>query len=62
MELLHVNIPSWSDLWVHWRPELMLVITFLVALLSDLVVRGRRPAVPFTVSLVGLVASGVVAV
>ncbi|MCP4572562.1 MAG: NADH-quinone oxidoreductase subunit N [bacterium] len=62
MELLHVNIPNWSDLATHWRPEVMLVGTFLLALLGDLVVRGRRPAVPFTVALVGLTMAGICAV
>jgi len=61
MELLQVNIPSWSDL-AYWRPEVILAGTFLAALLGDLFVRGRRPWVPFTVALVGLVTAGSYAV
>jgi NADH-quinone oxidoreductase subunit N len=57
MELLNVNIPNWADL-AWWRPELILCGTFLAALLADLLVRGRRPAVPFAVSVFGLVTAG----
>ena len=35
MELLNVNIPSWSDLR-FWVPEAVLCGSFLVALLGDL--------------------------
>ena len=62
MELLQVNIPSWSDLTAYWRPELILAGTFLVALLGDLVVRGRRPWVQFALVLFGLVTAGSYAV
>ncbi len=53
MELLNLNIPSWSDMG-HWIPEAVLCVTFLVALVGDLVVRGRKPWVPFAVSVFGL--------
>jgi len=61
MELLNLNIPSWADL-AHWRPEAILCCTFLAALLGDLLVRGRRPWVPFAISLFGLVTAGAYAV
>ncbi len=61
MELLHVNIPSWSDL-AFWRPEAILAVTFLLALVGDLVVRGRRPWVPFAVTVFGLITAGSYAV
>jgi NADH-quinone oxidoreductase subunit N len=61
MELLNVNIPSWSDL-SRWIPELVLCGTFLAALLGDLVVRGRRPWVPFVISVFGLITAGSYAV
>lgn len=61
MELLHVKIPSWADLqW--WLPELVLCLTFLFALIGDMLVRGRRPVVPFAISVLGLVVAGVLAV
>lgn len=61
MELLHVKIPSWSDLqW--WLPEAVLCLTFMAALLGDLLARGRRPAVAFAVSVAGLLAAGVLTV
>jgi NADH-quinone oxidoreductase subunit N len=61
MELLNVNIPNWSDM-VHWIPEAVLCLTFLAAILGDLVVRGRRPAVPFAIAVFGLVTAGSYAV
>ena len=61
MELLNVNIPSWSDLG-YWIPEAVLCGTFLVALIADLIVRGRRPWLPFAVSVFGLVTAGSYAV
>lgn len=61
MELLHVKIPNWADLqW--WLPELVLCVTFLFALIGDMLVRGRRPVVPFAISVLGLVVAGVLAV
>jgi NADH-quinone oxidoreductase subunit N len=61
MELLHVKIPSWADLqW--WLPELVLCLTFLFALIGDMLARGRRPVVPFAISVLGLVVAGVLAV
>jgi NADH-quinone oxidoreductase subunit N len=61
MELLHVKIPSWADLqW--WLPEVVLCLTFVVGILGDLLARGRRPAVPFAISLLGLVVAGVLAI
>jgi NADH-quinone oxidoreductase subunit N len=54
VELLNVNIPSWSDLG-HFAPEVILCVTFLLALLADLVVRGRHTSVPFLVTLFGTV-------
>jgi len=61
MELMNLNIPSWSDLQ-YWRPEAILCCTFLLALLADMVVRGRRIWVPFMVSVLGLVAAGAYAI
>ena len=57
MEVLNVNIPSWSDL-AFWRPEAILVITFLVTLLVDLVARGRRPGLSCWLAVAGLVTAG----
>jgi len=57
MELLNLNIPAWSDLG-HWIPEAVLAGAFLVGLLGDLIVRGRRPWVPFAISVFGLVTAG----
>ncbi len=51
-ETLALNIPDWGDLR-HFVPETVLVITFLAALLADLVARGRRPGAPFAVTLAG---------
>jgi NADH-quinone oxidoreductase subunit N len=61
MELLNVNIPNWSDLG-HWIPEAVLCVGFLVALLGDLVVKGRKPAVPFVISVFTLITAGSYAV
>ena len=61
MELLNLNIPDWSDL-AYWRPEAILAVTFLLALLADIIFRGRRPAVPFAVAVFGLVTAGAYAV
>ncbi|MCB1183478.1 NADH-quinone oxidoreductase subunit N [bacterium] len=61
MELTNLNIPSWSDLR-HWLPELILCGTFLLALLGDLVVRGRRIWVPFAISVFGLATAGAYAI
>jgi NADH-quinone oxidoreductase subunit N len=61
MELMNVMIPSWSDL-AWWRPEAILCGTFLVGLLADLVVKGRRPWLPFAISVFGLVTAGAYAV
>ncbi len=57
MELLNLNIPSWSDL-AYWRPEAILCGTFLAALLGDLIGRGRRPAISFVISVFGLITAG----
>ncbi len=51
-DVLNVSIPDWSDLR-HFRPEATLCATFLLALLADLIVRGRHAAAPFLVSLAG---------
>lgn len=51
-ETLALNAPRWGDLR-HFVPETVLVATFLATLLADLVVRGRRPALPFALSLAG---------
>ena len=61
MELLNLNIPNWSDL-AYWRPEAILCGTFLVALIGDLIVRGKRPWVSFAISVFGLVTAGSYAV
>ncbi len=60
MELLNVNIPDWSDMG-HWIPEAVLCIGFLVALIGDLVTRGKKPAVPFVISVFALITSGIYA-
>ena len=57
MELLNVNIPSWSDM-AHWLPEAVLCLTFLAALIGDLIVRGKRPVVPMMISVIGLLLAG----
>ncbi len=61
MELMNLNIPSWSDLR-FWLPEAILCVTFLFAILGDLIVRGRRTWVPFAVSVFGLITAGAYAV
>jgi len=61
MELLNVNIPNWSDMG-HWIPEAVLCVGFLVALIGDLVVKGRKPAVPFVISVFTLITAGSYAV
>ncbi|MDX2472800.1 MAG: NADH-quinone oxidoreductase subunit N [Candidatus Krumholzibacteria bacterium] len=61
MEQMNLNIPSWSDLR-FWLPEAILCVTFLVAILGDLIVRGRRTWVPFAVSVFGLITAGAYAV
>jgi len=61
MELLNVDIPSWSDMG-RWIPEAVMCGTFLAALLGDLVVRGRRPWVPFVLTVLGLVTAAAYAV
>jgi NADH-quinone oxidoreductase subunit N len=61
MELMNLHIPVWSDLR-HWLPESILCGTFLLALVGDLLVRGRRIWVPFAISVSGLVAAGAYAV
>ena len=53
LEVLQVNIPNWADL-NEWLPELVLIGTFLIALLADMIVRGRRPLLPFLVTVFGL--------
>ncbi|PID78623.1 NADH-quinone oxidoreductase subunit N [bacterium DOLZORAL124_64_63] len=58
MELTNLNIPNWSDM-AHWMPEAVLTLTFLAALIGDLVVRGRRPWVPMILSVIGLVIAGI---
>ena len=61
MELMNVIIPSWSDM-AHWVPEAVLCGTFLVALIGDLLFRGKKPAVPFGISVFGLITAGAYAV
>jgi NADH-quinone oxidoreductase subunit N len=61
MELLNLNIPSWSDL-AYWRPEAILCGTFLAALVGDLIVRGKRPGVSFAISVIGLITAGAYAI
>ncbi len=61
MELMNLNIPSWSDLR-YWLPEMILCGTFLFALIGDLLVRGKRTWVPFAISVMGLVTAGAYAV
>ena len=61
MELLNLNIPSWSDL-AYWRPEAILCGTFLAALVGDLIVRGKRPGVSFAISVFGLITAGAYAI
>ncbi len=52
MELMNVNIPNWSDVG-YFMPEAILCLTFLAALLADLIARGRHAAAPFLVTLAG---------
>ncbi|MFH1844824.1 MAG: hypothetical protein ABIF77_16660, partial [bacterium] len=52
MAVLNVTVPSWSDL-AHFLPEAILCGTFLLALLLDMVVRGRHPVWPFLAALAG---------
>jgi NADH-quinone oxidoreductase subunit N len=54
VDIMNAAIPAWSDLR-HFLPEVILCGTFLLAILGDLVVRGRRPVVPFLLSLAGAV-------
>ena len=61
MELMNVIIPSWSDM-AHWIPEAVLCCTFLAALIGDLIFRGKRPGVPFVISVFGLITAGSYAV
>ena len=61
MELMNVNIPSWSDLR-FWLPEAVLCLTFLAAILGDLVFRGKKPVVPFALTVIGMILSGVFAI
>ncbi len=61
MELLHVKIPSWADLQ-FWLPEAVLCCTFVLALLGDMLARGRRPVVAFAISVLGLLAAGALAI
>ncbi len=61
MELMNLNIPSWSDLR-YWLPEAILCGTFLLALIGDMVMRGRKIWVPFAVSVFGLVTAGTYAI
>ncbi len=61
MELMNVIIPKWSDL-AHWIPEAVLCGTFLAALLGDLLFKGKRPGVPFVISVLGLITAGSYAV
>jgi len=61
MDLLNVYIPNWSDMG-HWIPEVVLMVTFLVTLLGDMIFRGRRPWVPFAIAVFGLVTAGSYAV
>ncbi len=51
-----LRIPSWSD-FAGFVPEAILFGAFLLALLSDLVFRGRRPFAPFCVALAGSIAA-----
>ena len=52
VELMNVNIPNWSDVG-YFMPEAILCLTFLAALLADLIARGRHAAAPFLVTLAG---------
>ncbi len=61
MELTNIIIPKWSDM-AHWIPELVLCGTFLAALLGDLIARGKKPGVPFTIAVIGLITAGSYAV
>lgn len=50
---MNLPIPQWGDL-ASFLPESILMGTFLLALLADLLVRGRRPVLPFLVTVAGL--------
>ncbi len=51
-----LRIPSWGDLG-QFLPEALLFGAFLLGLLADLLVRGRRPAAPFLIALAGSLAA-----
>jgi len=61
MELTNIIIPKWSDM-AHWIPEAVLCCTFLAAVIGDLIARGRKPGVPFTIAVIGLLTAGSYAV
>jgi NADH-quinone oxidoreductase subunit N len=56
LDVLNASIPEWSDLR-HFLPEAILCVTFLLAVLADLIVRGRHVAAPFLISLAGALAA-----
>ena len=49
---VNITIPSWSD-FAHFVPEAIMFGAFLLALMGDVIVRGRKPVVPFLISLLG---------
>jgi NADH-quinone oxidoreductase subunit N len=53
VDIANVTGPSWAN-FSYFLPETILCGVFLLALLVDLFVRGRRPVVPFLVTLAGL--------
>ncbi len=59
--LSNLNIPDWSD-FGHFLPEAVLVVTFLLALVADMLTRRGRPWAPFVVALAGCVTAMVLAV
>jgi NADH-quinone oxidoreductase subunit N len=50
--LFELTIPSWSD-FGNFVPEATMFGAFLLALMGDVITRGRKPVVPFLISLTG---------
>lgn len=48
----NIMIPSWSD-FGNFIPEAVMFGAFLLALIGEVITRGRKPVVPFLISLAG---------
>ncbi len=53
---VNITIPNWSD-FAHFVPEAIMFGAFLLALMGDVIVRGRKPVVPFLITLLGALAA-----